>query len=343
MDRTDATTFDDPYAFQAAVKPAQVELLVTGPGKFKAELNRVELSQLWVQRGSENLPRIVNSATNQDRPPIFFLTRADQASISHSGRDFGFGEIVVVGSGTTSHHRTEGPCDWATLSITADDLAAAGHALNGRDPIDRSNTHYLRPPLPAMQRLLSILEAVAAVANMPAWILAQPEPTRALEQALLHVVVQCLGESAPVQIGRGVVHHNMIIARFEEFLAANYDRPLHLTEICAAVGASERTLRASCIEHLGIGPVRYLWLRRMHLARRALSLTAPGAATVTKIATDVGFWELGRFAVEYRTLFGESPSESLRRPAQEVRTTPSNPFAFVDSEFEKTTSGLGRR
>jgi AraC-like DNA-binding protein len=52
----------------------------------------------------------------------------------------------------------------------------------------------------------------------------------------------------------------------------------------------------------------------MHLARRALLRADASAATVTMVATDHGFWELGRFSVEYRGLFGESPSASLRRP-----------------------------
>jgi hypothetical protein len=46
------STFDDPYAYQAAVKPAQVEILVTTKGNFDARLNRIVLPRLWAQPGS---------------------------------------------------------------------------------------------------------------------------------------------------------------------------------------------------------------------------------------------------------------------------------------------------
>jgi AraC-like DNA-binding protein len=59
--------------------------------------------------------------------------------------------------------------------------------------------------------------------------------------------------------------------------------------------------------------MRYLWLRRMHLAHRALLDADPQTATVTAIATEHGFWELGRFSVEHRRLFGETPSACLQR------------------------------
>jgi AraC-like DNA-binding protein len=115
-------------------------------------------------------------------------------------------------------------------------------------------------------------------------------------------------------------------------LAAKYGQPLYLTEVCTAIGVSESTLRVSCNEHLGMGPVRYLLFRRMHMAHRALMLAAPGTATVSKIAMDHGFWEFGRFAAAYRTLFGESPSATLRRSPPDYKLEPNRPF--IGPRFE---------
>jgi AraC-like DNA-binding protein len=123
-------------------------------------------------------------------------------------------------------------------------------------------------------------------------------------------------------------NHRVVLARLEELLVEKAGEPLHLPEICAAIGTPERTLRAVCQKHLGMSPTGYLWLRRMHLARRALLMADAATATVTSIATSLGFWELGKFSVAYRSLFEEPPSATLRRSV-EVRTLPhSSPFAL---------------
>jgi transcriptional regulator GlxA family with amidase domain len=77
-----------------------------------------------------------------------------------------------------------------------------------------------------------------------------------------------------------------------------------------------------------MGPIRYLTLRRMHLVRRALMRAETSNATVTGTATDHGFWELGRFSVAYRELFGESPSETLRRPAEQPKNSFNRPSSL---------------
>ena len=70
-----------------------------------------------------------------------------------------------------------------------------------------------------------------------------------------------------------------------------------------------------CHEQIGISPHRYLWLRRMNMARHVLLQSDHVHESVTQVATNNGFWELGRFATAYRAFFGESPSETLHRQA----------------------------
>ncbi len=100
-------------------------------------------------------------------------------------------------------------------------------------------------------------------------------------------------------------------------LEADPARPFYMPEIAKAIGVSVRCLSACCQEHLRIGAKQYLLLRRMNLARRALSVADALVTNVTDVATQHGFWEFGRFAVAYKFLFGESPSVTLRRQPQE--------------------------
>lgn len=60
----------------------------------------------------------------------------------------------------------------------------------------------------------------------------------------------------------------------------------------------------------GMGAKHFLLLSRINMVRRALRESTRAEATVIEIATRYGFWQFGRLAVEYRTLFGESPSAS---------------------------------
>ena len=136
-----------------------------------------------------------------------------------------------------------------------------------------------------------------------------------MEQALVEAMVFCLADGQCHDARNVQRSRARVMRRVEEMLMANPDEPLYMAELAAQVGMSYWTLRDCCLEFLGMSPKRYLWLRRMHLARRALQRADAERTTVTEIASDYGFWELGRFSVAYRSLFGESPSTALRRAA----------------------------
>jgi AraC-like DNA-binding protein len=108
---------------------------------------------------------------------------------------------------------------------------------------------------------------------------------------------------------------NMLVECAEKLALADLDKPLHISALCRALAVSERTLRKAFYRTHGIPPCRHLRMMRLSQARRALLSADPDIVTVTEIATGFGFIELGRFSVEYRKVFGESPSQTLQRPS----------------------------
>lgn len=105
-----------------------------------------------------------------------------------------------------------------------------------------------------------------------------------------------------------------LVAHAERLALADLQTSLDIAALCRALAVSERTLRKAFQKVHKLPPCRRLrWLRLSH-ARRALM--SVGGSSVTEIATGLGFVELGRFSVEYRKIFGERPSETLRQAMQ---------------------------
>lgn len=310
-------TFTDPSLCQAAILSADVEILPTTKEDFEVEMTQVGADRLWVQNLHASAPTVCTVACKPERRSIGFLTESNSSPLQHCGLEVLPGDIIINRSDVV--HRRSGPdLDYASLSLPTDELDNAVEAIIGCESVEKSGRRIIHPHPQLMSRLLKLHRAIGQLARDTPEILQLPEVYRALENELIHVTVRCLADGAGVETTTGDRRHDAIVARFETFLAANPDRPLYLTEICAAIGVAERTLRASCEEHLGMGPIRFLTLRRMHLAHRALLRADPSKSTVTRVVGDHGFWELGRFSVAYRTLFGESPSETLRRPAEQI-------------------------
>jgi AraC-like DNA-binding protein len=70
-----------------------------------------------------------------------------------------------------------------------------------------------------------------------------------------------------------------------------------------------------------MGPSEYIRLRRPNMVRAALLRRDAAGPSIAEVAARYGFAEPGRFAVTYRSVFGETPSTTLRRFDLFARTT----------------------
>jgi len=102
-----------------------------------------------------------------------------------------------------------------------------------------------------------------------------------------------------------------IVDRACEFLRAHAGENIRIGEVSRAAGISERALRNAFHREHGLSPKQYDLRERLQGVRQALR-DGPTSATVTAIASQYGFFELGRFAGLYKSAFGESPSQTIR-------------------------------
>jgi len=97
-----------------------------------------------------------------------------------------------------------------------------------------------------------------------------------------------------------------------DYMIDRLDQPPSIREICLALSTSERSLHSAFKRTYGVSPKRFLKARRLLAAREALK--SPNVeGCINEVAFDLGFWDLGRFARDYRIMFEEYPSETLRR------------------------------
>lgn len=87
-----------------------------------------------------------------------------------------------------------------------------------------------------------------------------------------------------------------------------------IADLCSTLNVSRRTIQYCFQEVLNTNPVQYLRAVRLNSVRRELREANPATQQVQDIAARWGFWHLSHFARDYRTMFGELPSDTLRKP-----------------------------
>ena len=108
------------------------------------------------------------------------------------------------------------------------------------------------------------------------------------------------------------------VRRAIDYMECHSDAPLTIGDLVNATGVAGRTLFKHFKDFKGVSPMRYMRNVRFDRVRQSL-LSAEPEANVTEIALSWGFVHMGRFSVEYRERFGESPSQTLKRRRSPLR------------------------
>jgi AraC-like DNA-binding protein len=314
-------TFTDPYEYAASVPGVAISLVLAEPGEFRGQVTWVKLPQLGLLRCAENLSHI--TLVSMKPGPVFvsFPARSNVSAI-WQGIELERGEIVVHGGADPLCLRARRDSRWGLIEVDPNVLEKCTATIGGRPFVPTASTRFLRPPREAFSSMLLLHRQACRLVETKSALIAHREVARGLEQDLLYAVVKCLTSDEAHRDTGARQRHAEIIAKLEQTLAVHETTPLTAHQLALAVGAPERTLQACCAEFLGMSPGQYARVRRLQLVRKALRRADPEAASVSAIARQFGFRDLGRLAAVYRTAFGETPSSTLHDLSKKSR-----PFA----------------
>lgn len=297
-------TFTDPDEYIAHTRSVGSRIILTGYGPLRAELTRIQLHRLWLQRGVFPLEAIYCAASPPDRISLIFNTTS---SVVRDGCEATPDDLMIWLPSRRSYAHAK-QFSYGTLSLPISDVETI-RTLTGQEI---ATTSQIRPTSHALSRLRLIHHNAAELAKHSPDELAHPEIAKSIEDAAMSAIADCMAIPEPPY--DPAYHTRMrIIQQFEEILDENEYRPVYLTQVCMTLGVSERTLRRHCNDQFGMGPRHFLTYRRLNLVQRALSRADPTTNKVATIAKEFGFTQLGRFSKVYQALFKELPSSTLGR------------------------------
>jgi hypothetical protein len=133
MSTSTIAVFNDPRAFEAALqRGCTVDLLVTGQGRFQAEMVSIVLPQLGLLQARERLARIAAVSVAHGSMLIILPPEPGQPQTC-GGVCLSADEIMIATPGERLHVWTRGPCNWGIISVSVKEFRRHGHAMIGRN------------------------------------------------------------------------------------------------------------------------------------------------------------------------------------------------------------------
>jgi AraC-like DNA-binding protein len=190
-------------------------------------------------------------------------------------------------------------------------LSAARTLAGGHFEIDAIQSSIdLRTPIGAslFRSISSLFEEIERLAAMGLGQLACASTNELVVNLVAVAVFPQLRER--IGLPQGCVARSTVETA-RQFIEAHAAEPIRLGDLADRLGVTLRALQMGFRRQFGCTLSNYLFECRLELARARLT-SATDATTVTAVALECGFVNVGAFADRYRRAFGELPSQTLK-------------------------------
>lgn len=297
-------TFDQYFR---AIRDARVTYTLTKPSTLEWKLDQFRLSDLSIQRGTDGGGSIVEGSTAANLAIVLFARQPAAPLVLLDGAPVLPGTYVLLPPSSQWIIACKEARSWTAVAIPAS-LAYRRQTLKARP-----NWHRSALLAPAASGELERLDALVAAGPRGYWGGGSDGAPRELRDEVLAICLDMLSRAGDIDAPPIVPERNdaaTLVRRVMEFLRYRPAFCSRIDRLCAELHVSERSLLRAFRRVIDMGPKKYLKLRQLNMVRSALYESSGSALSLTTFCTDFGVTELGRFAGEYKSLFGEAPSQS---------------------------------
>ncbi|WP_425046271.1 helix-turn-helix domain-containing protein [Primorskyibacter sp. S87] len=277
-------------------------------GNADLEYDVVDLegvSLLWA-RGRAHC-RWQDQMSDDGRVHFGFALEAERGALS-MGHDLSPSEAMLFLPGQDMDYVFLGPVLTLEIAVSSDIVEALGWSFTG--------SPLARLPEPVLRHLAQVCKDAARVVagrnyNAPPAHLTELR-LRVLD-ALEHALAPWLPHNnSSAALVTEIPRSHRVLRDVDRYMKGGQGGVFGIETLCSELGVGRRTLFYALRQSLGLTPRRYFEVLRLNELRCKLKAASADTSSVTQLATDLGFGDLGRMAGKYRAQFGEYPSATLR-------------------------------
>lgn len=230
------------------------------------------------------------------------------------GATFQVDSIITLGNCDELDFRTPKGLDIVAVTADASALKEFGETVWHLDTEARvPGAGVLNCPGEVPARLREFLMLLLSSIKSSPKMLNYPQIRKGMEQEIYNNIILAIADTSIAADAAVAPSRKAVVDKVREYVLAHKEEPVTVADLCAALNVSRRTLQYSFQVVLNVNPVAYLRAVRLAGTRRGLRAAAGDpTVTVADVAARWGFWHMSHFAADYKLMFGELPSQTLR-------------------------------
>jgi AraC family ethanolamine operon transcriptional activator len=308
------------------LEPWELILRQMSPGRFHGQLNYVQINGILIYREHWS-QRVMATGGVPAGYMLFGSPSASGILIDWCGKEIHPGYLAYAAASSEVDMVIPEGSDH--VAVLVPERLLRGSFGEEVQHSTTSHDRHLECQQPLGNELVRMIQRVIDDFTARPGLLGDERLCNAVECQLLGTLAQIYIQGSR-KARRSAPRERRLALRRAIKLSENLRNSITVPELAIAADASQRALEMAFRETLYTTPLRYLRWNRMNQVRRELLAGKRGSTTVRLLASDWGFKDMGRFAVDYKHLFGESPSTTLARSAR------PRPTKLGDILFEST-------